>query len=513
MARALVGDSTITRERVTAPEGTGPPREMSTFDPRTPHDRRVGSLTGDVDESIAPIRGSELIRRGPFARLWWASTISSLGDWVTLFATFSLAASIAGNGENASLAILVPLVARFLPGVIIGVIGGVLADRWNRKTAMVVSDFGRAALVLVLVFVGNYRDLFLITFAIEILSLLRQPAREAVVPQLVPSHHLMAANGLNLLGAYGTAPIGAAVFALFAEVGEEFFQVFTSAAAVASAFAFDTITFLASGIITLTIAIKPVELSKERKRDGSFDYREPLRDMIEGFKFVAVYPAVRRMVIGMALGLFGGGALFVLGQPFSKQVLLAGDTGYGIIVTALGIGVALGMGTMTALGKKIERREALFAVSLTLAGVAVALAGISGSVIGVSGWVFVAGLGTGVAYVTGFTHLHLVITDDIRGRTFAALYASARLALLASFGLAAVGAATLNDVIPGPMSNAIRAIIVVAGLTVLASGLGTLWSVRAQLRGEPLDESDYRALRDAGDAITWMRGSRRSEDK
>ncbi|HVR32178.1 MAG TPA: MFS transporter [Acidimicrobiia bacterium] len=466
-----------------------------------------------MDESIARIRGSELIRRGPFARLWWASTISALGDWVTLFATFSLAASIAGNGANASLAILVPLVARFLPGVIIGVIGGVLADRWNRKTAMIVSDFGRAALVLVLVFVGNYRDLFLITFAIEILSLLRQPAREAVVPQLVAPRHLMAANGLNLLGAYGTAPIGAAMFALFAEVGEEFFQVFTSAAAVASAFAFDTITFLASGVITLTIPIQKIRLARDRKRDGSFDFRAPLRDMVEGFRFVVVYPAVRRMVVGMALGLFGGGALFVLGQPFSKQVLLAGDTGYGIIVTALGVGVAAGMGTMTAIGKRVERREALFAVSLSLAGIAVTFAGLSETVVGASGWVFVAGLGTGVAYVTGFTHLHMVITDDIRGRTFAALYASARLALLASFGLAAVGAATLNDFIPGPMSNAIRAIIVLSGLTVLASGLLTLWSVRAQLRGEPLDESDYRALRDAGDAITWMRGSRRSEDK
>jgi dTMP kinase len=466
-----------------------------------------------VDESIARIRGSELIRKGPFARLWWASTISSLGDWVTLFATFSLAAGLAGNDSDASLAILVPLVARFLPGVIIGVVGGVLADRWNRKTAMIVSDFGRAFLVLILVFVGNFRDLFLITFAIEVLSLLRQPAREAVVPQLIHPRHLMAANGLNLLGAYGTAPLGAATFALFAEVGEEFFQVFTSAAAVASAFAFDTITFLVSGFITLTIPIQKIKLSKDRVRTSAFDMRQPLRDMAEGFKFVFVYPAVRRMVVGMALGLFGGGALFVLGQPFSKQVLLAGDTGYGIIVTSLGVGVAVGMGTMTALGKKVERREPLFAVSLTLAGIAVALAGVSGSVIGVSGWVFVAGLGTGVAYVTGFTHLHSVITDDIRGRTFAALYASARLALLASFGLAAVGAATLNDIIPGPMSSAIRAIIVLSGLTVLASGLLTLWSVRSQLRGEPLDESDYRALKDAGDAITWMRGSRRSRDE
>ena len=486
---------------------------MSTSGRNPTQRRRVGSLVGDVDESIPRIRGTQLIRRGPFARLWWANTISSLGDWVTLFATFSLAAGIAGNGPNASLAILVPLVARILPGVLIGVIGGVVADRWDRKMAMIVSDFGRAALVLVLVFVGNYRDLFLITFAIEVLSLLRQPAREAVVPQLVAPRHLMSANGLNLLGAYGTAPIGAALFALFAEVGQDFFEVFTSAAAIAAAFAFDTVTFLVSGIITIFIPIQKTHIRRMKRVDGKLDWRAPLREMVEGFQFVAVYPAVRRMVVGMAAGLFGGGALFVLGQPFSKQVLLAGDTGYGVIVTALGLGVAAGMGVMTAIGRKVERREALFAVALSLAGLTVVFAGISATVIGVSGWVFIAGLGTGVAYVTGFTHLHAMITDDIRGRTFAALYASARIALLGSFGLAAVGAATLNDIIPGPMGNAIRAIIVMSGLTVAASGLGTLWAVRAQLRGEPLDEADYRALRDAGDAITWMRGNRRSDDQ
>lgn len=466
-----------------------------------------------MDESIERIKGSQLIRKGPFARLWWASTISSLGDWVTLFATFSLAAEISGNGSAASLAILVPLVARFLPGVIIGVIGGVLADRWDRKRSMIVADFGRAALVVVLVSVGNFRDLFLITFAIEILSLLRQPAREAVVPELIPSRHLMAANGLNLLGAYGTAPIGAAAFALFAELGEEVFQVFSSAAATSSAFAFDAITFVISGLITLTIPIKKVKLSEERQADGVLDVKAPLRDMREGFSFVVRYPAVRRMVIGMALGLFGGGALFVLGQPFSKQVLAAGDSGYGVIVTGLGVGVALGMGLTTAFGKRIERRPALFAVSLALTGMAISFAAFTETVFGSTGWVLVAGLGTGVAYVTGFTHLHSVVTDDIRGRTFAALYASARLALLASFGLAAVGAATFNDILPGLLSNGIRVIILASGATVLIAGLTTLWSVRASLRGEPLDEADYRALRDAGDAITWMRGSRRSEDK
>ena len=463
-----------------------------------------------VDPKIERISGSELIRRGPFARLWWASSVSSLGDWVTLFATFSLAAEIAGGGRAASLGILVPLVARILPGVVIGMIGGVLADRWDRKKTMVVADLGRAVLVLVLVFVGNFRDLFVITFAIEVLSLMRQPAREAVVPQLVPARHLMAANGLNLLGAYGTAPLGAAVFALFAELGEGTFRVFGSGAATSSAFAFDAITFVVSGLIVLTIPLQRLEIVKERRARGTFDLRAPLRDMADGFRFIASFHAVRRMIVGMAFGLLGGGALFVLGQPFSAQVLKGGDSGYGVIVTTLGIGVGLGMGTMTALGRRIERRQAVFALALVVTGGAIALAAFTSTVAGAAGWVFLAGAGTGVAYVTGFTHLHAVITDDIRGRTFAVLYAAVRVALLVSFGLAGVGAAALDGRFPGVLQSGVRTVILAAGVVIVLSGGGALWAVRAELRGEPLDEGDYRTLRDAGDALTWMRGDRRS---
>ena len=121
-----------------------------------------------MEIEVGKIRGRDLVRRGPFARLWWSQLISSLGDWVTLFATFSLATEISGDELNSGIAILVPLTARFLPGLIIGVVGGVVADRFDRKRTMIVADFGRAALVLVLVFVGNFRDLFLITFAIAV---------------------------------------------------------------------------------------------------------------------------------------------------------------------------------------------------------------------------------------------------------------------------------------------------------------------------------------------------------
>jgi MFS family permease len=240
------------------------------------------------------------------------------------------------------------------------------------------------------------------------------------------------------------------------------------------------------------------------------DLKAPLRDMFDGFKFVGSYPVVRRLVSGMAAGLFGGGALFVLGQPFSEQVLQGSDSGYGIVVTALGTGAGVGMGAMTFWGKNIERREPVFAAALLITGLSIVLTGLTDTVWGAAGWVLLAGTGTGIAYVTGFTQLHAVVTDDIRGRTFAALFASARLALLVSFGLAGVGAAALDGVLPGILESGVRVVIILSGAFIFASGGGTMWSVREQLRGGPIDDDAYRALHDAGNAIGWVRGDRRS---
>ncbi len=450
----------------------------------------------------------DLLRGGPYTRLLVSHTISSLGDWVTLFATFSLGAELAGGGNRAGLGILVPLVARILPGLLFGVIGGVVADKWNRKAIMVGSDLGRAVLVGALVFVANFRDLFLLTFAIEVLALVRQPARESVVPQLIDRRYLMAANGLNLFGAYGTAPVGSALFAVIAQFGSPMFEWAANPGA-AAAFALDAVTFVTSGILVLTIPIPVRAAGKTRIRETA----RPLADIADGFRFVARTKEVRRLVLGMAAGLFGGGALFVLGQPFSRQVLGGGNSGYGILVTALGVGVGLGMGAMTVWGRHLSYREVWFAAGLSVTGFAIAAASFTSTVWGAGSWVFAAGLGTGIAYVTGFTHLHAVVTDELRGRTFAALFAAARGALLVSFGLAGIGAAALAGVFPGLLASGTRAVIVVSGVVIFLTGGSFFWSVREHLRPEPMDRVTLRTLRDAADSITWMRGSRsRGED-
>src|SRR5690606_12662496 len=115
-------------------------------------------------------RGRDRIRRGAFARLWWSQAISSLGDWVNLFANFALATRLAGGGRGATIAVLVPLVGRIVPGLFFGFLGGLIADRWSRKTTMIVSDFGRAVLVLGLLFVRSYIQLFLLILIIEVFA-------------------------------------------------------------------------------------------------------------------------------------------------------------------------------------------------------------------------------------------------------------------------------------------------------------------------------------------------------
>ena len=88
---------------------------------------------------------------------------------------------------------------------------------------MVLSDFGRGFLVLGLIFVGDLISLFVVSFFLEVFTLIRQPAREASIPNLVADDQLVAANSLSLVSAYGTFPIGSLGWTLLSQLGEPYF--------------------------------------------------------------------------------------------------------------------------------------------------------------------------------------------------------------------------------------------------------------------------------------------------
>ena len=169
----------------------------------------------------------------------------------------------------------------------------------------------------------------------------------------------------------------------------------------------------------------------------------------------------------------------MLGQPFSVDALNAGDSGFGVLLTALGTGVGLGMLVVASLNISGFKYEVFFAVSLIVTGLATIFTSLVDTVFGAGGWVFLVGLGAGGAYVMGFSALHEQVADEIRGRTFAALFTVVRTALLAS-------------------------------VIILLSGLFTVWTIRDLIKAQRLSPEARRNIQDASEAFSSLRGKRSS---
>ncbi len=445
-----------------------------------------------VDSETHPSRSAfKLITEGPFARLWWAGLFSSMGDWVALFATLTLAAKL--GGAQAETAILVPLVARLLPGLVFVAVGGVLADRFNRKLMMIIADVGRGVFVLSLIFVNNLVQLFFVSLLLELFTLLWQPSKEATVPNLVNNRDLATVNGLSLGAAYGTFPLGAAMIWLLDLLPDFGFTEDLRIGPETVAFGVDSITFLISAVLIASIVFPKVKAPPRREGKGTF--ASSWHDMVEGVRFVARHNRVRPVVLGMAVGLFGGGVLFGLGESYVRTVLQADQQAFYALLFALGTGAGLGIILASTIGARNGRADAVFGIGLAITGVSLLATSAVKTIIGALGWITFVGVGTGAAYVMGFSHIHENVEDEFRGRTFAALIALLRTGLLVSLGVAGVSAKLLDGEFASPFDNGTRNVMALGGLIVLATALTILWTIRDHL-GEP-----FEAVKSLGRAI------------
>ncbi len=415
------------------------------------------------------------MKSGPYSRLWKAGFVSSTGDWVAMLATLSLADELAGGGG-----IVLALTSRIVPGLFFAAIGGIVADRLNRKHAMIIAEVGRAGLVLSLAFTNSIRELILVNLALEALTLVFQPAKEATVPTLVSKSELVQANSLSLSAAYGTFPLGAAIFTGLASLGDDItLGGLLPGTQEGLAFLVDAATYLISALLISTLPA----MARRRRPPGArrWSPMAVINDLKEGAVFVASNRRVRPVVLAMTSALAGGGIIVVMGKPFATDVLLSGAAGFPALLTAFGLGAGAGIVLVTIFGPRFKYKDVLFGIALLLTGVALSAAAFVKTIIGAVGWVAVMGVGAGAAYVLGFAHLHEQAEDSVRGRTFAALFSLLRIGLLTSMMLALPIAGFFDGMLPGLLGNGTRDVLLLGGLTMLISGSLTLWSVRRSL--------------------------------
>ncbi len=244
----------------------------------------------ELDGNPADRTNSRLGRSHPvfgspgFLRLWIAQVVSAFGDWIGFLAIIEIARRIGGDQPGSAIALV--MIARVLPGFFLASVGGIIVDRVNRKQLLIVCDVLRAGVLLVIPFVERVWGLVLASLVLELATSLWGPAKEAIVPNLVPKEQLTAANSLSLVAAYGTFPLAAGAFIGLAKFAE--FLGGSSAGQVEWALALDALTFLVAAGLIATLPL--MTRHREKKKSNSIDFAQGVRELREGWTFIAISP-------------------------------------------------------------------------------------------------------------------------------------------------------------------------------------------------------------------------------
>ena len=367
-----------------------------------------------------------------FFRLWIAQVISATGDWLGLLAISILAIRVGSGNEGAALSLV--LGARIAPGFFFGPLAGVFVDRWNRKRVMVFCDIGRAMVMIVLPFINNLIGLFIASLILEALTMLWSPAKEASVPNLVSEKFLTSANSLSLVAAYGTFPLGAGLMALFGRLST---ALFDSSWAdnirlddMGLAFYANAVSFLITALIISTLALPENPHIKKSDSRGIKKYlADPINDLKQGWQFAFINPVVRTVNAGLATAMLGAGMVIPLGVIYTDELLGAGKSGFGVLLTSLGFGVGAGVLLVFFFRNTIDKAKTFTRV-LFGAGISLFATVSTGQIHFAMVMLFVGGSCLGVIYVVGFTLLHENVEDHMRGRIFATFYLLVRACVL-----------------------------------------------------------------------------------
>lgn len=290
------------------------------------------SLLAPVTEAVAPTRLGR-----SFRWLLSAAVINNVGDGVAIAAGPLLVASQTRDPLLVSMALL----SEYLPVLLFGVLGGTLADRFDRKRMVVAVNVGRTVVLVglsVMILSGNV-NIAVVLVALFILGTAEtfaDSASSTLLPGLVAREDLGIANA-RMQGAFLLTnqllapPIGAFLFA----------------AGMALPFATNAACFALGAIMITRVGTS-----------ARTELREPggLRaDMVEGIRWLIAHPPMRTL----ALTIFTFNVTF--GAAWSVLVLYAGDrlgmdeVGFGLMTTAIAVGGVVGV---TSYGR-LERRFSL----------------------------------------------------------------------------------------------------------------------------------------------------------
>ncbi|MGA9350596.1 MAG: MFS transporter [Anaerolineae bacterium] len=394
------------------------------------------------------------LRNRNFCALWVGQLISQIGDNFLIVAILFVINAL----TDSPLAIGTMALVVTLPQLFLGLIGGVFVDRLDRKLVMIVSDILRGLAVLALLFVQRTDQLYIlyiVSFVMATVGLFFNPARNAIIPNIVGGETLLTANALIQASQYIAIILGASIAGLvIGWLGPTF------------AFVFESFSFAVSAAAIATITIPPLNPKPSRTRS-----RVIWDQLIEGLLFIKHNSPLLHVMLTTAVATLGFGAIVVLGIIYLDEVLGIGPEGFGFLYAVQGLGVVIG-GVMIGRFASNVRTNLIVGGCMVTLGLAIIAFAVIPNYPLVLAAVAIIGLSIVVARAALATLTQSLVPDEKRGRVESAVTMVIGASTSASMALSGV----LGNLI------GVQAVFITAGIITIVAGVAASYTLQGAER-------------------------------
>ena len=285
--------------------------------------------------AVLRLRALAALKYRDYRLLWFGHVFTSMAFWMDQVTRGWLIYELTDSTVQLGLVRGV----QAIPILLLSPIAGSAADRYSRKTQILISqiiDGAMFAALAILIFTGQIQawHVYVTAFAMACVQTFQQPARAAIIGDVVPREGLTNAIGLNSI-----------IFNVARSTGPALAGVLIVAFGTGGAFATQAIFYILATYWTLRL--RAAATSGSGGRHGHDHGDSFARSIVEGWKFSWRNEAVRTALLVVMFASLFIVPFTTLLPVFARDILDVGASGQGFLLTAMGIG-ALGSAMMIA---------------------------------------------------------------------------------------------------------------------------------------------------------------------
>lgn len=342
---------------------------------------------------LSPLRA---LRFRDFRLLWIGLLISRIGSEMQVVAvvwqTYLL--------TNSPISLGLIGLSRFLPVLFFSLVGGVAADRYDRRKVMMVAQLAMAMVSLVL-FSATAKGtitaeiIYLLIAANSLAGVFDTPARQSIVPLLVPKKDFVNAVSLNTMMWHTAIVLGPSVAGfVIAAMGVDVVYIFNAA--------------------TFVVSIIALILMKKGGRETATRSSFSVESVSEGLRFVFKTPLILSSMLLDFFATFFSSATVLL-PIFARDILSVGPQGLGILYAAPSLGAVTG-GLFISSFRHIRSQGKLLISAILLYGAATFIFGFTRHFALSLVFLYLTGFGDVISTIIRNTIRQVITPDYLRGR-------------------------------------------------------------------------------------------------